>query len=50
MTLGMRVSMGTLQWRTSAALGQFGLPEVFAKAIASWDVEVSKGERFDEGR
>jgi NAD(P)H dehydrogenase (quinone) len=28
----------------------FGVPEVFAQAIASWDVSASKGDLYDEGK
>lgn len=31
-------------------LKSFGLPEVFAEAIASWDTGASKGDLFDEGK
>ncbi|MBL8588474.1 MAG: NAD(P)H-binding protein [Methylobacteriaceae bacterium] len=34
----------------AAALAGFGLPEAFAKAIASWDVAAARGALFDEGR
>ena len=34
----------------AATLAGFGLPAAFASAIASWDVEASKGALFDEGR
>ena len=34
----------------AAALAGFGLPEAVAKAIASWDVDASKGALFDDGR
>jgi NAD(P)H dehydrogenase (quinone) len=34
----------------AGALLSFGLPEVFAKAIASWDVAASRGSLFDDGR
>lgn len=30
-------------------LKSFGLPEVFAEAIASWDVSASKGDLFNDG-
>jgi NAD(P)H dehydrogenase (quinone) len=32
------------------ALAGFGVPEGFAKAIAGWDVEASKGALFDDSR
>ena len=31
-------------------LKSFGLPEMFADAIASWDVSASKGDLFDNGK
>lgn len=31
-------------------LKSFGLPEMFASAIASWDVSASKGDLFDNGK
>lgn len=31
-------------------LKSFGLPEMFADAIASWDVSASKGDLFDDGK
>lgn len=31
-------------------LKSFGLPEVFAEGIASWDVSASKGDLFDDGK
>jgi NAD(P)H dehydrogenase (quinone) len=31
-------------------LAGFGVPEVFAQAIASWDVSASKGDLYDEGK
>lgn len=31
-------------------LKSFGLPEVFANGIASWDVSASKGDLFDDGK
>ena len=34
----------------AAALAGFGLPEAIAKAVASWDVDASKGALFDGGR
>ena len=34
----------------AAALAGFGLPTIIASAIASWDVEASKGALFDERR
>ncbi|WP_114858732.1 SDR family oxidoreductase [Azospirillum brasilense] len=34
----------------AAILAGFGLPEVFAKGIASWDADASKGALFDDGR
>jgi NAD(P)H dehydrogenase (quinone) len=34
----------------AAALTQFGIPEEFAQAIASWDVAASEGALFDDGR
>jgi NAD(P)H dehydrogenase (quinone) len=34
----------------AAALLGFGLPELFANAIAGWDVDASSGALFDEGR
>ena len=34
----------------AAALKGAGLPEGFAAAIASWDVGVSQGALFDDGR
>jgi NAD(P)H dehydrogenase (quinone) len=34
----------------AAALAGFGLPEFFAKAIASWDVAAAGGALFDSGR
>jgi NAD(P)H dehydrogenase (quinone) len=34
----------------AAALTQFGIPEGFAQAIASWDVAASAGALFDESR
>ncbi len=34
----------------AAALSGFGLPEGFARAIASWDVGASQGALFEEGR
>ncbi|MBK3773974.1 NAD(P)H-binding protein [Azospirillum brasilense] len=34
----------------AAILVGFGLPEAFAKGIASWDVDASKGALFDDGR
>lgn len=34
----------------AAALASFGIPEEMAKAIAGWDVSVSKGDLFDESR
>lgn len=34
----------------AAALAGFGLPEFFAKAIASWDTGASQGALFDDGR
>lgn len=34
----------------AAALISFGLPEGFARAIASWDVGASKGALFEDGR
>jgi NAD(P)H dehydrogenase (quinone) len=34
----------------AAILKSFGLPEMFAEAIASWDVSASKGDLFDEGK
>ncbi|WP_188261241.1 SDR family oxidoreductase [Azospirillum tabaci] len=34
----------------AAILAGFGLPEAFAKGIASWDVDASKGALFDDGR
>ena len=33
----------------AALLKQFGLPELYAKAIASWDTSASKGDLFDNG-
>jgi NAD(P)H dehydrogenase (quinone) len=33
----------------AAALAGFGLPEAIAKAVASWDVDASKGALFDSG-
>lgn len=34
----------------AAILKSFGLPEMFAEAIASWDVSASKGDLFDDGK
>ncbi|UKJ77740.1 SDR family oxidoreductase [Azospirillum brasilense] len=34
----------------AAILAGFGLPEAFAKGIASWDADASKGALFDDGR
>ena len=34
----------------AATLAGFGLPEVLAKGIASWDYQASKGALFDDGR
>jgi NAD(P)H dehydrogenase (quinone) len=34
----------------AAILKSFGLPEMFAVAIASWDVSASKGDLFDDGK
>lgn len=34
----------------AAALAGFGIPEDMAKAIAGWDVSVSKGDLFDDSR
>ena len=34
----------------AAILASFGLPEGLAQAIAGWDVSVSKGDLFDDGR
>ena len=34
----------------AAALAGFGLPEAVANAVASWDVDASKGALFDDGR
>ena len=34
----------------AAILKSFGLPEMFAGAIASWDVSASKGDLFDNGK
>lgn len=34
----------------AAALAGFGIPEEMAKAIAGWDVSVSKGDLFDDSR
>jgi NAD(P)H dehydrogenase (quinone) len=34
----------------AGALHGFGLPEILAKAIASWDVAASRGALFDDGR
>lgn len=34
----------------AAILKSFGLPEMFAEAIASWDVSASKGDLFDNGK
>jgi NAD(P)H dehydrogenase (quinone) len=34
----------------AAILKGFGLPEMFAVAIASWDVSASKGDLFDNGK
>ncbi|AWJ85634.1 NAD(P)-dependent oxidoreductase (plasmid) [Azospirillum sp. TSH58] len=34
----------------AAILAGFGLPDAFAKGIASWDVDASKGALFDDGR
>jgi NAD(P)H dehydrogenase (quinone) len=34
----------------AAALAGFGLPDAIAKAVASWDVDASKGALFDGGR
>jgi NAD(P)H dehydrogenase (quinone) len=34
----------------AGALAGFGLPEFFARALASWDVDASKGALFDDGR
>ncbi|CAO3459388.1 NAD(P)H dehydrogenase (quinone) 2 (EC 1.6.5.2) [Azospirillum argentinense] len=34
----------------AAILAGFGLPEDFAKGIASWDADASKGALFDDGR
>lgn len=34
----------------AAVLAGFGLPDAFAKGIASWDVDASKGALFDDGR
>jgi NAD(P)H dehydrogenase (quinone) len=34
----------------AAALARFGMPDAIAKAIASWDVEASKGALFDDSR
>jgi NAD(P)H dehydrogenase (quinone) len=34
----------------AAILKTFGLPDMFAYAIASWDVSISKGDVFDDGR
>ena len=34
----------------AAALKAAGLPEGFAAALASWDVDASQGALFDEGR
>lgn len=33
----------------AALLKQFGLPELYATAIASWDTSASKGDLFDNG-
>ncbi len=34
----------------AALLASFGLPEGFAAALASWDVDASKGALFDDGK
>ncbi|WP_187264782.1 SDR family oxidoreductase [Pontibacter beigongshangensis] len=34
----------------AAALAGFGIPEEMARAIANWDVSVSKGDLFDDSR
>jgi len=34
----------------AASLAGFGLPKETAAAIASWDVDASKGALFDDGR
>ncbi|CAO3382144.1 SDR family oxidoreductase [Azospirillum argentinense] len=34
----------------AAILAGFGLPETFAKGIASWDSDASRGALFDDGR
>ncbi|WP_299990954.1 SDR family oxidoreductase [uncultured Pontibacter sp.] len=34
----------------AAVLASFGIPEEMAKAIAGWDVSVSKGDLFDDSR
>lgn len=34
----------------AAILKSFGLPEMFAGAIASWDISASKGDLFDNGK
>ena len=34
----------------AATLARFGLPEAIAKAVASWDVEASRGALFDDSR
>ncbi|PVY37328.1 SDR family oxidoreductase [Pontibacter virosus] len=34
----------------AAALTSFGIPEEMAKAIANWDISVSKGDLFDDSR
>ncbi len=34
----------------AAALAGLGLPDVFAKGIASWDVDAAQGALFDDGR
>jgi len=34
----------------AAILKSFGLPEMFAEAIASWDISASKGDLFDDGK
>jgi NAD(P)H dehydrogenase (quinone) len=34
----------------AAILKSFGLPEMFAEAIANWDVSASKGDLFDDGK
>ncbi len=34
----------------AAILKSFGLPEMFADAIASWDISASKGDLYDNGK